>query len=760
LFQQLEIEMVSPRGRGGEAAAGVVMRLYGTMQCGRSVSLSCHGFQPYFYVEIPPAWHGAEGDLAHYVKGKMSGKRQLVGSDVVDRRSLMGYHPRPGRYLRLRFNTPEAHSLAQQALHLSVSLPGKSPLVPALFEANVDHVLRFMTDNEVGGGCWIRIPQGKFTQRCLHPPPLHGVDYKNQFAPKQGQGGQRDTYCGVECDARIEVFEALPCDGEWARLAPLVLASIDIECVSPAGGFPVAEKEGDAIIQIATTVHVVGRDVPHHQSIFILGGCAPIQGCDVRCFATEPELLDAWRGYIVEQIDPDLILGYNHIGFDLPYILARAQMFSEAAPHAGMLGRVVGKAATGKAGKGWGKEGSAAVSGRCLVDIYRAIQKEHNLRSYSLGAVSEEFLGDHKEDVPYAAILPLHQGTDVDRARIAVYCLKDSFLPWRLAMRLDMLPNMIEMARVTGIGLSQHLGRGQQYKVWSQLCRQARKDGFVVPTHTKPNAGGAGGGEKKEGDAAGEEGGYEGATVIDALPGAYFEPIVTLDFASLYPSIIIAHNLSFETMIQPDKKSFGPPPPGFETQQARIKTLRAKGLTVSEFPLGKEVNGAQTAFVQGERGLLPTILINLLACRKKAKKEMAEATDPAVKSILNGKQLALKVSCNSIYGFCGAVNSFLPCIPLAATVTSIGRELIFQTKATVETEFSKSTGRVPVDAKVIYGDTDSVMIRFGIPGHEPDAVAIAMRIGLQCAELVSARFPDPVQLEFEKVYHPYLLFYL
>lgn len=151
-----------------------------------------------------------------------------------------------------------------------------------------------------------------------------------------------------------------------------------------------------------------------------------------------------------------------------------------------------------------------------------------------------------------------------------------------------------------------------------------------------------------------------------------------------------------------------------------------------------------------KKGILPLILDELLAARKRAKKDMAAATDPMVskalsvptphqllcaacplrsfsrdsfmhsqqeKAVQNGRQLALKVSANSVYGFTGATVGQLPCIPIASSVTSYGRDLLYQTKGFVEKHYTIANGH-PADAEVVYGDTDSVMVKFGVPTVE------------------------------------------
>merc|ERR1719401_578359 len=151
------------------------------------------------------------------------------------------------------------------------------------------------------------------------------------------------------------------------------------------------------------------------------------------------------------------------------------------------------------------------------------------------------------------------------------------------------------------------------------------------------------------------------------------------------------------------------------------------------------------------RGLLPMILEELLAARKRAKKAMAEAEDPLTKSVLNGRQLALKISANSVYGFTGATVGMLPCLEISSSVTAFGRTMIDHTKNLVEAKYTVQNGYAH-DAQVVYGDTDSVMVKFGM-----ESVAEAMKFGEEAADMVSKTFISPIKLEFEKVYCPYLL---
>ena len=109
------------------------------------------------------------------------------------------------------------------------------------------------------------------------------------------------------------------------------------------------------------------------------------------------------------------------------------------------------------------------------------------------------------------------------------------------------------------------------------------------------------------------------------------------------------------------------------------------------------------------------------------------------------------MSANSVYGFTGAVVGHLPCLPIASSVTSYGRYLLEKTKEFVEEKYTIANG-YEHNAVVVYGDTDSVMVKFGTKSVE-ETFPLALEAADKCSEI----FPHPILLEFEKVYFPYLL---
>jgi DNA polymerase delta subunit 1 len=171
-----------------------------------------------------------------------------------------------------------------------------------------------------------------------------------------------------------------------------------------------------------------------------------------------------------------------------------------------------------------------------------------------------------------------------------------------------------------------------------------------------------------------------------------------------------------------------------------------------------EIGAQRATFVNSEtaKGILPSILQHLLTARKQAKKDMEAATDPFEQQIYNSRQLALKISANSMYGFTGVANNGMySCLWVANTVTLTGRSMIDATKNFVEENYP--------GVKVVYGDTDSVMCRFnrdspllqGISATE--VMPRVFEVAEDMSRRASALFKAPNKLEFEKVYYPYLL---
>lgn len=499
-------------------------------------------------------------------------------------------------------------------------------------------------------------------------------------------------------------------------IAPFVVCSFDIECNSSTGKFPDADVLNDACFQIGISLCKFGTDEPYEKVCLCY---KKTEGEDVISFETEREMLEAFGRYLHEK-DVDIMTGWNIFGFDLEFIYKRAFVTGcdSSFFNLGKLKKqecelMIKKLSSSALGDNLLK--LLPMSGRFIFDMFHEVKKGYKLDSYSLNNVSKLYLNDQKIDMPAKEMFRRYEdGDPVKLGEVAEYCIKDTLLPHKLMKKLCILLNLLEMAKATWVPLCFLVERGQQIKVFSQLTKKARELGFMVPTIRY---------------GAIPEEPYEGATVLDAQKGAYYTPITALDFEALYPSIMMAHNLCYSSYVM-DEKRYGNIP----------------GITYETFEIGDR----KYKFAQDVPSLLPAILLELKQFRKKAKKDMAAATG-SMKEVYNGKQLAYKISMNSVYGFTGAGKGILPCVPIASTTTCKGRMMIDETKKYVEENFP--------GAKVRYGDTDSVMVEFDVGDRKgEEAIEYSWELGEKAAEECSALFKKPNNLELEKVYWPYFLY--
>jgi DNA polymerase delta subunit 1 len=493
--------------------------------------------------------------------------------------------------------------------------------------------------------------------------------------------------------------------------APLRIMSFDIECYSSTGAFPDPKNPHDVVFQIGMTTKEFGKEG------FLDRKCLCLKqttGPDVECFETEKELIKAFEKYLIK-IDPDIITGWNIFGFDLEFLIVRATIHCGLSP---VWGRIRGDVAAlveknlSSSALGNNELKMVPMKGRYVFDLFQDVKREHKLESYSLNNVSKHFLKDQKNDMPVKEIFRRYKDGDPDElGEVAAYCIQDTVLPHKLMDKLCQIQNQVEMAKACWVPLAFLSERGQQIKVFSQMAKKARELNFIIPTFRRPTG------------PTDEQ--YQGATVLEAQTGAYYGPITALDFASLYPSIMCAENLCYSTLVM----------------NSRYDNL--PGVTYEQF--------GPHRFAQGVDSLLPVILMDLKAFRKKAKKLMALAEGTPMEAVYNGQQLAYKISMNSIYGFTGASKGMLPCVAIASTVTMRGRQMIEETKNYVEEHFP--------GAKVRYGDTDSVMVEFDVQGRKgQEAIDYSWEQGEMAAEQCTKLFKAPNDLELEKVYCPYFLY--
>ncbi|KAM0670598.1 hypothetical protein MY8738_000763 [Beauveria namnaoensis] len=678
------------------------VKLFGVTEQGNSVMLHVTDFRHYLYVPAPASFQPKDcNGYKAFLEQQLTQHQPAIHSVVLRlREDMFGFNGNvQSPFLQVTVTDPKFINSVRSTIEAGNAnwkgMWGSTDGGIMTYD-NIQYVLRFMVDCKIQGMAWVEAPANTY-----------------KLIPEHA----RQSNCQIEAEINYHDLVAHKPEGDWAKMAPLRILSFDIECAGRKGIFP--EPEHDPVIQIANVVTRYGEKKPFVRNVFCLDTTSSIVATQVLEYEKEAKMLSEWQQFLMT-VDPDIIIGYNIANFDFPYLINRAKHlkvngFEYWTRLPSIPSRVKDTSFSSKQ-IGNRDTKSTNTNGRLQLDLLQLIQRDHHLRSYTLNSVCAQFLGEQKEDVHHTMITELFNGTPESRRRLAIYCLKDAYLPQRLMDKLSCLENYTEMARVTGVPFNFLLSRGQQIKFVSQLFRKALEQKLVIPN--------------MKGDPSDDQ--YEGATVIEPTRGYYDVPIATLDFASLYPSIMQAHNLCYTTLI---------------TRKDRI----------AQFNLVKDEdyivtpNGDMFVTTKQRKGLLAQILEELLSARKQAKRELAVETDPFKKAVLNGRQLALKISANSVYGLTGATTGKLPCLAIASSTTSFGRQMIEKTKDEVEKKYCIANG-YSHDAQVIYGDTDSVMVKFGTK-----ELAEAMKLGEEAAAFVSSKFIKPIKLEFEKVYFPYLL---
>ncbi|KAK0739855.1 DNA polymerase family B-domain-containing protein [Apiosordaria backusii] len=691
-FQAIEAE------EGTIAGGQPAVKLFGVTENGNSVLLHVKDFKHYLYVAAPVSFTAADCPLFKaYLETQMAHYQQMIHSVTLTmRENIYGFQGNvQNPYIKITVTDPKhINKVRTQIERGDANWKGMWKHEGGIMTYDsIQYLLRFMVDCSIAGMSWVEAPATTYDLIL----------------------GNKQSNCQFEAVISYRDLIAHKPTGEWSKMAPLRILSFDIECAGRKGIFP--EAQHDSVIQIANIVTQYGEKKPFVRNVFCLDTTSPIVATQILEFKDESQMLASWRDFL-ERVDPDIIIGYNIANFDFPYLLDRAKHLKVSEFEYWSRTRVKSVAKeTNFSSKQMGNRDTKATNtnGRLQLDLLQLVQRDHQLRSYTLNSVCAHFLGEQKEDVHHSMITELFEGTPESRRRLALYCLKDAYLPQRLMDKLSCLENYTEMARVTGIPFNFLLARGQQVKFLSQLFRKALEQKLVIPNMRSESS----------------EEQYEGATVIEPTRGYYDVPIATLDFASLYPSIMQAHNLCYTTLIK-------------KRDIEKWNLVKDEDYIVTP-------NGDMFVTVKKRKGLLAQILEELLSARKQAKRELAAETDPFKKAVLNGRQLALKISANSVYGLTGATNGKLPCLEIASSTTAFGRQMIERTKHEVEERYCIKNGYTH-DAQVIYGDTDSVMVKFGTKD-----LAEAMKLGEDAANFVSSKFIKPIRLEFEKVYFPYLL---
>jgi DNA polymerase elongation subunit (family B) len=716
------------------------IRGYGVTDTGNSVCIHIEDFEPYFFFKIPQDWNNdkfnyfAESvkQLANYYQ-----RADLVKYGLVKKKEFYGFtNNELFLYGIFVFKNERALNsykkiMKEQKIVLK-KYNEELDFSKLVYETKVTALLRFFHVQNIDPSAWIEINRYS----------------KNTPSKTRAQIDIKVSYKDIN---KIEKNS----------IARIVVASFDIECVSEDGSFPNYNRKNDKVIQIGTTVYIFGENECKYQYIATLNDCDPIENVEVESYQTEKDLILGWARFM-ERLDPDIITGYNIWGFDWKYLYKRAESGNGGTikPYNIELFRKLQRLKNNYIHQKIElKENSLSssalgvnileyidIDGIVQFDLYKVVQRDYKLESYKLDNVAKHFMKQQKVDLsPKELFSNFKIGTPDKIKEIAIYCVMDCKLVNELVNRLQVITNNLGMSNVCVVTFSYLFLRGQGIKIFSLVAKFCREENFLIK-------------DLNEDDI--DTNSYEGAIVFPPEPGIIFEPVVVMDYNSLYPSSMIAENISHDSIVGykeyklKDKKKRDEPDEYIltkDTVKTKYDNLPGYHYIDIDYELfkgsgdDKVKNGYKICrFAEadnGDKSVLPRILRKLLQARKDTRKMMEYYTyklkdDSEIQgiptekediielfnvitgkkiiykedvvssikthnefqlSILDGLQLAYKVTCNSLYGQVGATTSSICYKELAACTTATGRRMV-----TIARDLTLETF---VGAKLTYGDS-------------------------------------------------------
>ena len=605
--------------------------------------------------------------------------------------------------------------------------------------------------------------------------------------------------------------------------------------------------EGDPVTMIGSTFLNYGSTEPYLNHCIVLGGCTQVEGATIEAvpiidgnrLEAEKTVLLKWAE-LVQQENPDIIIGYNIFGFDYEFLFRRAEethCVNEFLQLSRRRNEFCGKRdrsdptnisientkiaiASGEYDLRY-----VVMSGRLQVDMYSYFRRNFNLSSYKLDDVASQnisddikkianvdhavlgkctelytknliglhvgdfihievssftsdyymdgkkftvlaieekdgykvlLVADHhadvidktkklrwgmaKDDVSPQDIFRMSNGTDAERAVVAKYCIQDCNLVHHLMRKIDVITEYMEMANLCSVPINFLVFRGQGIKLTSFVAKKCMEKGYLMPDLEKGKM----------------DGGYEGAIVLPPKTKIYIdEPVACVDYSSLYPSSMISQNYCHSSKVWAKEYDLTGKLVKEEGEKDRAGNYIYYGLPNYEYvevefdtfewrrnperPAAKAVKTKVGKRVvcwaqlpNDEKSVMPSILMELLKAREDTKKKAKKAGDPFMANILDKRQLAYKVTANSLYGQCGARTSTFYEKDVAASTTATGRMSITYARRIIEEIYAdrvcetKKHGMVMTNAEYVYGDsvTEYTIVYVRIDGKYLDIIKI------------------------------------
>ena len=429
-------------------------------------------------------------------------------------------------------------------------------------------------------------------------------------------------------------------------------------------------------------------------------------------FKEEMEHIKAFEDLIIE-LDPDGFIGHNSNTFDWNYYdmrkkrkLVKWENISRFSKFDVTMKNLRWESSAYAQNNLW----FPICPGRISWDTLPMSKRDYRLDMYNLDFLGQYFLGVGKTGYTPEQLFDACQNPDVKTmTEAAIYCMRDVWVTWGLYQNRSFCLNYTQLSNIMGISIFDLYSRGMGLRTRTQVFKRAHHKGFFLNSRN---------------DAPEEK--MAGGYVFDQVPGLY-ELVMIFDFSGLYPSIQRWKNLCHTTLIRPNDNSVP------EEEYNVIEWVDKHGEHKHRF-LKYDPNRPET------RGLLPGIQDELATERSAEKKEMYKYEEGTTDHTIHDKnQIGYKLCMNSIYGGCSQSVGDIYCVEVGSSITAIGRQLIKNAAKHVKEKWG---------AKLVYGDTDSIMIK--VPGAKPEEIQeLGKRIEKDMNDNV---FEYPIKMEFERAF--------
>ncbi|CAI6095176.1 unnamed protein product [Clonostachys chloroleuca] len=436
---------------------------------------------------------------------------------------------------------------------------------------------------------------------------------------------------------------------------------------------------------------------------------------------------------IVRFHDPDVLTGFEVHASSWGFLIERARLmydFNLCDQFSRMKCDSHGR--FGKESDRWGFNTTSTirVTGRHMINIWRAMRGELNLLQYTMENIAWHLLHRRVPHYPWEVLTRWYRSHNIAQViRVLRYYQARTRIDLEILEANELVSRTSEQARVLGVDFFSVFSRGSQFKVESIMFRIAKPENFMLVSPSRKQVG--------------------GQNALECLPlvmepqsAFYNSPLLVLDFQSLYPSVMIAYNYCYSTFLGRVTDWRGMNKMGF-TEYRREQGL----LGLLEDDINISPNGMMYVKPEIRKSLLAKMLKEILETRVMVKSSMKkDKEDKALQRLLNNRQLALKLLANVTYGYTSAsFSGRMPCSEIADSIVQTGRETLERAVAHIHSIEKWA-------AHVVYGDTDSIFVY--LPGRSKDE---AFDIGNEIADAITNMNPRPIKLKFEKVYLPCVL---